>query len=155
MVKAKDLIGKKFGRLFITERLKNTNDGRTRWKCECECGNVVSVTGRDLRIGHTKSCGCYKRDQSSKANKKHGLANTRLYFVWTNMINRCYDTRDRDYHNYGMRGIVVCDEWKGDPTNFIKWCSAQDIPKGYTLDRKNNNENYCPENCRFVSLASS
>ena len=68
------------------------------------------------------------------------------------MIHRCYDEKNIGYHRYGGRGIIVCDEWRNGPELFLEWCDEQgNIPKGFVLDRENNNGNYCPENCRFVT----
>ena len=61
------------------------------------------------------------------------------------MIGRSYNPKFEAYEDYGARGIVVCDEWRDDPTTFCSWCDEQKIPEGYTIDRENNNGNYCPE----------
>ena len=151
MVKANDLTGKTFGRLFVVERAENSNEGRARWKCVCKCGNIINVIGRDLGTGHTKSCGCYMRDQSSNLNRKHGLSRTKLYHIWNNMMKRCYDLRTKDYNNYGGRGIYVCEDWH-NISHFALWYkSLGHIDEKYTLERVDNNGIYEPKNCKFSS----
>ena len=71
MAKASNLIGQKFGRLTVIERLENTKDGQTRWLCQCECGNKTSVRISNLKNGHVKSCGCLNRELTSKRSKKY------------------------------------------------------------------------------------
>jgi hypothetical protein len=139
-VKLVDLTGKVFGRLTVLERSFYKN-GRVYWKCECSCGNIAHINGKDMKSGHTKSCGCLGR---------HGFSSHRFYHTWLGMMARCYREDDIKYKWYGGREIVVCDEWK-DMKEFLKWCDGQKVPDGYTLDRSENNGNYCPENCIFVS----
>ena len=89
-------------------------------------------------------------------NYKHGLCKHPFYKTWDGMITRCYNARSIGYENYGGRGITVCEEWKSSPENFINWIERYieqngEIPSGYTLDRKDTNNSYCPENCCFSS----
>ena len=76
MSKMIDMTGKKINRLTVLERGKNTSSGRATWVCQCECGNVITVVGADLRNGHTKSCGCYQRDRTSQSNKINLIGQT-------------------------------------------------------------------------------
>lgn len=83
--------------------------------------------------------------------KFHGDCNTRLYYIWQDMLNRCRNKNNHNYHNYGGRGIEVCDEWKSY-INFKEWAISNGYENNLTLDRVNTNGNYCPENCKWSTI---
>lgn len=151
-----DLTGEKFGRLTVIERAPNQKNYQTRWVCRCDCGKEVLVARGNLRSGHTKSCGCFSVETVVKRSKTHGESKTRLYRVWNSMLRRCETPTANVYKHYGGRGISVCDEWHDYPT-FKKWMFdngyLENAPRGVcTVDRIDVNGNYCPENCRIVSM---
>jgi len=119
------------------------------WKCFC--GNEFESLIDNVKSGHTQSCGCYNKQRITK----HGLYKHPLYKVWGGIIQRCYNPKHNKYKNYGGRGIKVCDEWKEDFKAFYDFAMAHGWKKGLEIDRINNDGDYEPNNCRFVSHAEN
>lgn len=215
-----DLTGKRFDRLKVIGIYDKSKSGQIRWKCECDCGNIIPVFkntllrdngsikscgcvyieelrkeigrkkdyleivdvkqyGRKGRVvvrcvcGKTKemklsqflnpnkhSCGCIGAKKGEESpNYKHGMSRTRIYNVYQDMYNRCYNPNDISYTNYGGRGITICQEWIGDSgiNNFCDWSYAngydENAKRGEcTIDRIKVDEGYSPDNCRWVSM---
>lgn len=120
------------------------------WNCLCDCGSTITVRASSLRTGNTISCGCFRKEVVKKQFTKHGLRKTLLYNLWANMKQRCTNSKNLTYKNYGGRGITLCDEWLGNPENFINWALTNGYKKNYQIDRLDNNLGYTPHNCRFV-----
>ena len=146
MTKRLDLVGQRFSRLVVTAGV-GTKNGHSMWECLCDCGNTTFVSASTLRSLHTKSCGCLHtkhRHKMSKASKE--------YEAWHQMKKRCCNPRDKDYKNYGGRGITICSRWLDKDVGFVNFLEDMgEFPAGMTLDRKNNDGSYSKDNCRLAT----
>ena len=144
-----DLSGETFGKWRVLKRDGSLN-GKPSWLCQCECGTIRTVSGSNLRMGLSCNCGCVRSEKIEERNTTHGKSGTRLYRIWCGLKERTANDKNPAYKWYGARGISLCDEWQ-DFETFQKWAVFSGYEPHLSLDRVNNNGNYEPGNCRWVT----
>lgn len=160
-----NLIGRKFGRLTAVRGLEKRQGGDVIWLCRCDCGNLTEVRTSHLRNGGIKSCGCLREEWMSELGSRqrgeshpayrHGdfinRKPSRLYKTWINMKTRCYNSNGEIYRRYGGRDIHICNEWRNDFMAFRDWALANGYQDNLTIDKINNDDDYSPKNCQWLT----
>jgi len=136
--------------------VENRKD-EVRWLCQCDCEKEVIVDGHSLKLNRTKSCGCFRKDYLKKQKRRltHGKRFTRIYKTWESMKARCYNPKTERYPRYGGRGIVVCDEWRTNFEAFYNWAISHGYKDELTIDRIDNDGNYEPTNCQWLTRSEN
>ena len=140
-----DLTGKRFGRLLVSGRSEAESTRRVLWNCACDCGVKRIIRSDSLTDGKTVSCGCWHKEKSTT----HGMRNTIVYRKWIAMRQRCRDPKSPSYHNYGGRGITICERWDRFE-NFLEDMGLPPTGK-HQPDRIDNDGNYEPGNVRWAT----
>lgn len=145
-----NLYGLQFGRLVIQDYY-----GEGKWICKCSHdGNICIVSTQNLKNGNTKSCGCLKKEFAWKErlwenNRTHGMYRSPIYHIWQAMKDRCINPNNPEFHNYGGRGILVCQEWMESFLDFYR--DMGERPEKTEIERRDNNLGYCPSNCYWAT----
>lgn len=137
-MKALELTGKIFGKWTVLQFSHSKKNNRY-WLCRCECGKEKTVCVAHLTSRASSSCGC------PTYSSKHSA-----YSIWHGIITRCYLATHPNYQNYGARGITMCKEWRESPDVFVQWAISTGYKKGMSIERKDNEKGYSPDNCCWI-----
>lgn len=145
-----DLTGQKFGKLLVLKQVGKDRWGSYKWLCICDCGKEIIAQSGNLKNRHTKSCGCL----IIKILTKHGYGKkgreSKTYKSWLRMNQRCNNPNNKQWKNYGGRGIKICKRWKNF-RSFLKDMGERPT-KNHSIDRIDNDDDYYKKNCQWATI---
>lgn len=154
-----DLVGRRFDRITVLspapDWIGHNGAIQARWNCACDCGKKKSILGQHLKSGKIKSCGCLSAEIAAARSTTHGQSKngrTLAYRSWAAMKTRCTNPNQASARNYLFRGITVCSRWMNSFENFFADMGVR--PKGYTIERIENEKGYFKSNCRWATRKS-
>lgn len=142
------VIGNIYGCLKLLRLFKDKNQLMAEVEC-IHCHKIKTKRARELYNEKNNSCLC--------RIKTHGMNRTKIYSIYNNMKDRCYNNNHHEFHNYGGKGVVICDEWLGKNgfINFMNWAYKNGYVEGLSIDRIDSNGNYEPNNCQWITRSEN